>query len=367
MLNDLLKNISQNNPYGIQARGMGKFGLAPTTPTIDRMANWDAQDAVRRANEALQFYDIQEIPGVISPDNPYYDPLAGAVGQGRVPTNLYQSALGEQKRMGSSQAVADLVKQFQGMITPETPPHIQALINATEQYPDPLGETIDLIFKHFGDVHAAQQNQQRQETIYGLARELGLNETTAQLLFVPELSNIAIEEIKKQFPDQESQLKIQKLQAEIEKIKADTMLRQTESLAKIDGDDKFIKELRARYQSYLNELKTSGKPVNPLSEPEFAMEQGKEVYDRYNKILNPARGEAAGVSSGRVIQEVENITRQYGDDLYSSILGSINDQNVSDEAIMRLIEMYNENRGGLFKPKRTLEWFLERHRKEKRR
>src|SRR5690554_8063538 len=134
MLQELLKTISAANPYGIQARNMGKFGLVPTTQTIDRMADWDYRDAVRRANEALNFYDLPEIPGTFSLDNPFYTPMAGAVQkEGRVPANLFQRALTEQKGMASNQAVADYTKHHCGLLADETPLHMRAAMEAVMQ------------------------------------------------------------------------------------------------------------------------------------------------------------------------------------------------------------------------------------------
>ena len=240
MLDELLKTTNPNNPYAIQARNMGKFGVVPTTKGIERMANWDMQnrgmelqEAARRAYDALNFYNIQDIPGMITPDNPYYLPLTGAAGQGLVPINLFQSALTEQGNMRSNQAVADLVRRFQGMVTPETPQHIQAIINATAQNPDALKNLVDPIFEHFGDVHAAQQQalederlaaleRERRENIIRMLRGLGVSDDIAPLLFEPELKDIVISNIKSRFPDRESQLKIKKLEAEIKKIEADT-------------------------------------------------------------------------------------------------------------------------------------------------
>lgn len=345
---------------------MGRFGLVPTTRSIDKMVNWEfqnrgmeLQEAARRANDALNFYNIQDIPGMITPDNPYYSPLTGAVGQGLVPTNLFQSALEEQRNMGSNQAVADLVRQFQGMVTPETPQHIQAIINATAQNPNAFKGLVDPIFEHFGDVHAAQQQalederlaaaeRERRENVIRILRELGVSDDIATLLFEPELKDIVISHIKSQFPDRESQFKIKKLEAEIKKIEADTTYTKTRTeninKAEDNDDERFIKEFRARYQAYLNALKASNMPTMPMSEAEFAKEQGKEVYDRYNLLLNPARGEATGVPSGSSIQQAENLERQFGD-TRAAILGVMGDPNMPEETLEALISRYNKQHG----------------------
>lgn len=357
----MLKSIDPKNPYGIQAQNMGRYGLVPTTRSIDKMVNWEFQnrgmelkEAAQRANDALSFYNMPDIPDMITPDNPYYSPLTGAVGQGLVPTNLFQSALEEQRNMGRNQAVADLVRQFQGMVTPETPQHIQAIINATAQNPDALNHLVDPIFEHFGDVHAAQQQalederlaaaeRERRENVIRILRELGVSEDIAPLLFEPELKDIVISHIKSQFPDRESQLKIKKLETEIKKIEADIAYTKTrtENLNKAEDndDERFIKEFRARYQSY---LRTN--PIDPMSEEEFAKVQGKEVYDRYNQLLNPARGEATGVPSGSSIQQAENLERQYGG-TREAILSVINDPNMPEETLEVLMDKYNKQHG----------------------
>lgn len=349
----MLKSIDPKNPYGIQARNMGRFGLVPTTRSIDKMVNWEfqnrgmeLQEAARRAYDALNFYNMPDIPDMITPDNPYYLPLTGAVGQGLVPTNLFQSALEEQRNMGRNQAVADLVRQFQGMVTPETPQHIQAIINATAQNPDAFKHLVDPIFEHFGDVHAAQQLTLEKENVVNILRDLGVSDDIAPLLFVPELKDIVISHIKSRFPDRESQFKIKKLEAEIKKIEADIAYTKarTENLneankAEDDDDERFIKEFRARYQSY---LRTN--PINPMTEAEFAKELGKEVYDRYNQLLNPARGEATGVPSGRIIQQAEDLERQYGG-TREAILSVINDPNMPEETLEVLIDRYNKQHG----------------------
>lgn len=349
----MLKSIDPKNPYGIQARNMGRFGLVPTTRSIDKMVNWEfqnrgmeLQEAARRAYDALNFYNMPDIPDMITPDNPYYLPLTGAVGQGLVPTNLFQSALEEQRNMGRNQAVADLVRQFQGMVTPETPQHIQAIINATAQNPDTFKHLVDPIFEHFGDVHAAQQLTLEKENVVNILRDLGVSDDIAPLLFVPELKDIVISHIKSRFPDRESQFKIKKLEAEIKKIEADIAYTKarTENLneankAEDDDDERFIKEFRARYQSY---LRTN--PINPMTEAEFAKELGKEVYDRYNQLLNPARGEATGVPSGRIIQQAEDLERQYGG-TREAILSVINDPNMPEETLEVLIDRYNKQHG----------------------
>lgn len=349
----MLKSIDPKNPYGIQAQNMGRFGLVPTTRSIDKMVNWEfqnrgmeLQEAARRAYDALNFYNMPDIPDMITPDNPYYLPLTGAVGQGLVPTNLFQSALEEQRNMGRNQAVADLVRQFQGMVTPETPQHIQAIINATAQNPDTFKHLVDPIFEHFGDVHAAQQLTLAKENVVNILRDLGVSDDIAPLLFVPELKDIVINHIKSQFPDRESQFKIKKLEAEIKKIEADIAYTKarTENLneankAEDDDDERFIKEFRARYQSY---LRTN--PINPMTEAEFAKELGKEVYDRYNQLLNPARGEATGVPSGRIIQQAEDLERQYGG-TREAILSVINDPNMPEETLEVLIDRYNKQHG----------------------
>jgi hypothetical protein len=358
---DMLKSINPKNPYGIQAQNMGRFGLVPTTRSIDKMANWDIknreielQEAARRANDALNFYNIQDIPDMITPDNPYYLPLTGAVGQGLVPTNLFQSAFEEQRNMGSNQAVADLVRQFQGMVTPETPQHIQAAIGATAENPDALKGLVDPIFEHFGDVHAAQQQalederlaaaeRERRENVIRILRELGVSDDIAPLLFEPELKDIVINNIKSLFPDRESQLKIKKLETEIEKTEADIAYtkKRTENLNKAEDndDERFIKEFRARYQSY---LRTN--PIDPMSEEEFARVNGKEVYDRYNKLLNPARGESTGVPSGSSIQQAENLERQFGG-IREAILSVIYDPNIPEETLEVLMDKYNKQHG----------------------
>lgn len=349
----MLKSIDPKNPYGIQAQNMGRFGLVPTTRSIDKMVNWEfqnrgmeLQEAARRAYDALNFYNMPDIPDMITPDNPYYLPLTGAVGQGLVPTNLFQSALEEQRNMGRNQAVADLVRQFQGMVTPETPQHIQAIINATAQNPDAFKHLVDPIFEHFGDVHAAQQLTLEKENVVNILRDLGVSDDIAPLLFVPELKDIVISHIKSQYPDRESQFKIKKLETEIKKIEADIAYTKarTENLneankAEDDDDERFIKEFRARYQSY---LRTN--PINPMTEAEFAKELGKEVYDRYNQLLNPARGEATGVPSGRIIQQAEDLERQYGG-TREAILSVINDPNMPEETLEVLIDRYNKQHG----------------------
>lgn len=362
----MLKSIDPKNPYGIQAQNMGRFGLVPTTRSIDKMVNWEIQnrgmelqEAARRANDALNFYNMPDIPDMITPDNPYYSPLTGAVGQGLVPTNLFQSALEEQRNMGRNQAVADLVRQFQGMVTPETPQHIQAIINATAENPDALNHLVDPIFEHFGDVHAAQQQalederlaaaeRERRENVIRILRELGVSDNIAPLLFEPELKDlkdVVISHIKSKFPDRESQLKIKKLETEIKKIEADIAYTKTrtENLNKAEDEDnddeRFIKEFRARYQSY---LRTN--PIDPMTEEEFAKEQGKEVYDRYNQLLNPARGEATGVPSGRSIQQAEDLERQYGG-TREAILSVINDPNMPEETLEVLMDKYNKQHG----------------------
>lgn len=348
----MLKSIDPKNPYGIQAQNMGRFGLVPTTRSIDKMVNWELQnrwmelqEAARRANDALNFYNMPDIPDMITPDNPYYLPLTGAVGQGLVPTNLFQSALEEQRNMGRNQAVADLVRRFQGMVTPETPQHIQAIINATAENPDALNHLVDPIFEHFEDVHAAQQLTLEKENVVNILRDLGVSDDIAPLLFVPELKDIVISHIKSLYPDRESQFKIKKLEAEIKKIEADIAYtkKRTENLNKAEDEDnddeRFIKEFRARYQSY---LRTN--PIDPMSEAEFAKEQGKEVYDRYNRLLNPARGESTGVPSGSSIQQAEDLERQYGG-TREAILSVINDPNMPEETLEVLMDKYNKQHG----------------------
>ena len=43
-----------------------------------------------------------------------------------------------------------------------------------------------------------------------------------------------------------------------------------------------------------------------VSEPEFAASLGKEVYDRYNLAINPARGGVAGIPSERLYRAREH-------------------------------------------------------------
>lgn len=320
VLDELLKTINPNNPYAIQARNMGKFGVVPTTKGIESMANWDIknremelQEAARRANDALNFYNIQDIPDMITPDNPYYSPLTGAVGQGLVPTNLFQSALTEQGNMGRNQAVADLVRQFQGMVTPETPQHIQAIINATAQNPDALKNLVDPIFEHFGDVHAAQQQalgderlaaaeRERRENVIRTLRELGVSDDIATLLFEPELKDlkdIVISNIKSQFPDRESQLKIKKLEADIKKIEADTAYTQS------------------RTEGLTNETPDTGSVV-----PKNAQEQ-KSLYLTLRKMMDNA-DTMKSYLRGLVAYEPV-LTTLIGPDLYQSLYNEVID------------------------------------------
>jgi hypothetical protein len=320
VLDELLKTINPNNPYAIQARNMGKFGVVPTTKGIESMANWDIknremelQEAARRANDALNFYNIQDIPDMITPDNPYYSPLTGAVGQGLVPTNLFQSALTEQGNMGRNQAVADLVRQFQGMVTPETPQHIQAIINATAQNPDAFKRLVDPIFEHFGDVHAAQQQalederlaaaeRERRENVIRTLRELGVSDDIATLLFEPELKDlkdIVISNIKSQFPDRESQLKIKKLEADIKKIEADTAYTQS------------------RTEGLTNETPDTGSVV-----PKNAQEQ-KSLYLTLRKMMDNA-DTMKSYLRGLVAYEPV-LTTLIGPDLYQSLYNEVID------------------------------------------
>jgi hypothetical protein len=85
-------------------------------------------------------------------------------------------------------------------------------------------------------------------------------------------------------------------------------------------------------------------PTVPMSEAEFAKTQGKEVYDRYNKILNPTRGESTGVPSGSIIQQAENLERQFGD-TREAILGTLSDPKMSEEILETLMERYNKQHG----------------------
>ena len=363
---DLLETLDPNNPYGLQARRMSKFGLAPTTNTISRMSQWDMQnrgmnlqEAAQRAREALDFYDLPGgMPDIFTPDNPMTGPMAGALtSYGRVPANLYKSALTEQNKMGSNQAIADLVGQLQGIAPEGLPPQYGVIMDAISQNPETFSGMIDPVLNKFGEVDSERRGieaaTQREQTVRSIVNELGFNDLVSTMLLTPEFSDIAMQEIKKQFPDRESQLKIQKLEAEIEKIKADTdktkadtdyTQTRTVNITKVDDDAAFTKEFRARYQSYLNELRSSNMPTVPMSEAEFAKTQGKEVYDRYNKILNPTRGESTGVPSGSIIQQAENLERQFGD-TREAILGTLSDPKMSEEILETLMERYNKQHG----------------------
>ena len=363
---DLLETLDPNNPYGLQARRMSKFGLAPTTNTITRMSQWDMQnrgmnlqEAAQRAREALDFYDLPGgMPDIFTPDNLMTGPMAGALtSYGRVPANLYKSALTEQNKMGSNQAIADLVGQLQGIAPEGLPPQYGVIMDAISQNPETFSGMIDPVLNKFGEVDSERRGieaaTQREHTVRSIVNELGFNDLVSTMLLTPEFSDIAMQEIKKQFPDRESQLKIQKLEAEIEKIKADTdktkadtdyTQTRTVNITKVDDDAAFTKEFRARYQSYLNELRSSNMPTVPMSEAEFAKTQGKEVYDRYNKILNPTRGESTGVPSGSIIQQAENLERQFGD-TREAILGTLSDPKMSEEILETLMERYNKQHG----------------------
>jgi hypothetical protein len=363
---DLLETLDPNNPYGLQARRMSKFGLAPTTNTITRMSQWDMQnrgmnlqEAAQRAREALDFYDLPGgMPNIFTPDNPMTGPMAGALtSYGRVPANLYKSALTEQDRMKSSEAVSNLAQQLQGIAPEGLPPQYGVIMDAISQNPATFSGMIDLVLNKFGEVDSERRGieaaTQREQTVRSIVNELGFNDLVSTMLLTPEFSDIAMQEIKKQFPDRESQLKIQKLEAEIEKIKADTdktkadtdyTQTRTVNITKVDDDAAFTKEFRARYQSYLNELRSSNMPTVPMSEAEFAKTQGKEVYDRYNKILNPTRGESTGVPSGSIIQQAENLERQFGD-TREAILGTLSDPKMSEEILETLMERYNKQHG----------------------
>ena len=360
---NLQDKIDPQNPYRAYAESF-KWS-APTTKLIDKMSNWDMQnrgmnlqEAAQRAREALDFYDLPGgMPDIFTPDNPMTGPMAGALtSYGRVPANLYKSALTEQNKMGSNQAIADLVgtlRQLEGVR--DLPPHVGAALDVASQYPGEI--PIDPIMKSFGDVYQGQRQTEeadvREQTVRSIVNELGFNDLVSTMLLTPEFSDIAMQEIKKQFPDRESQLKIQKLEAEIEKIKADTdktkadtdyTQTRTVNITKVDDDAAFTKEFRARYQSYLNELRSSNMPTVPMSEAEFAKTQGKEVYDRYNKILNPTRGESTGVPSGSIIQQAENLERQFGD-TREAILGTLSDPKMSEEILETLMERYNKQHG----------------------
>lgn len=328
MLQELLKTISAANPYGIQARNMGKFGLVPTTQTIDRMADWDYRDAVRRANEALNFYDLPEIPGTFSLDNPFYTPMAGAVQkEGRVPANLFQRALTEQKGMTSNQAVADFVKRLSGLSTDETPPHMQAAIEAVMQNPEALAGMTDPIFQHFGDVHAAQKQAETDRQIWedasNLAQRLGMGEP-AQLFSNPATREIGLDVLRSMFSSGGA--------------------KGRGSLSVIEDDEKFLKEFRARYQSYIKWAQDHGMPS--MSEPEFAVSLGREVYDRYNLAINPARGGVAGIPGGAAIQQAENIKLQFGGNTEEALMNAIRNQNVSPDVLNALVDMYNRENPG---------------------
>lgn len=325
MLNDLLKTTNPNNPYAIQARNMGKFGVVPTTKGIESMANWDMQnrgmelqEAARRANDALNFYNMQDIPDMITPDNPYHSPLTGAVGQGLVPTNLFQSAFEEQRNMGSNQAISDFINKLSGMTTPETPPHIQAAIGATAENPDALKSLVDPIYEHFGDVHATQQQalederlaaaeRERQENVIKILRELGVRDDIAPLLFEPELKDIVISNIKSQFPDQESQLKIKKLETEIREKEA--------GIKKTEADTAYT---QSRTEGLTNATPDTGSVV-----PKNTQEQ-KSLYLNLRKMMDNA-DTMESYLRGLVAYEPV-LTTLIGPDLYQSLLGEVTDR-----------------------------------------
>mgnify|MGYP000859428048 FL=1 len=361
---NLQDKIDPQNPYRAYAESF-KWS-APTTKLIDKMSNWDMQnrgmnlqEAAQRAREALDFYDLPGgMPDIFTPDNLMTGPMAGALtSYGRVPANLYKSALTEQNKMGSNQAIADLVGQLQGIAPEGLPPQYGVIMDAISQNPETFSGMIDPVLNKFGEVDSERRGieaaTQREQTVRSIVNELGFNDLVSTMLLTPEFSDIAMQEIKKQFPDRESQLKIQKLEAEIEKIKADTdktkadtdyTQTRTVNITKVDDDAAFTKEFRARYQSYLNELRSSNMPTVPMSEAEFAKTQGKEVYDRYNKILNPTRGESTGVPSGSIIQQAENLERQFGD-TREAILGTLSDPKMSEEILETLMERYNKQHG----------------------
>ena len=361
---NLQDKIDPQNPYRAYAESF-KWS-APTTKLIDKMSNWDMQnrgmnlqEAAQRAREALDFYDLPGgMPDIFTPDNLMTGPMAGALtSYGRVPANLYKSALTEQNKMGSNQAIADLVGQLQGIAPEGLPPQYGVIMDAISQNPETFSGMIDPVLNKFGEVDSERRGieaaTQREHTVRSIVNELGFNDLVSTMLLTPEFSDIAMQEIKKQFPDRESQLKIQKLEAEIEKIKADTdktkadtdyTQTRTVNITKVDDDAAFTKEFRARYQSYLNELRSSNMPTVPMSEAEFAKTQGKEVYDRYNKILNPTRGESTGVPSGSIIQQAENLERQFGD-TREAILGTLSDPKMSEEILETLMERYNKQHG----------------------
>ena len=365
---NLQDKIDPQNPYRAYAESF-KWS-APTTKLIDKMSNWDMQnrgmnlqEAAQRAREALDFYDLPGgMPDIFTPDNPMTGPMAGALtSYGRVPANLYKSALTEQNKMGSNQAIADLVGQLQGIAPEGLPPQYGVIMDAISQNPETFSGMIDTVLNKFGEVDSERRGieaaTQREHTVRSIVNELGFNDLVSTMLLTPEFSDIAMQEIKKQFPDRESQLKIQKLEAEINKIEADTVRirKQTKGETVKAENNQFLNEIHKRYQQYVNHMRENNQLMNIKSEAEYVRtELGRETYDKYMRILSPDWGESQSGPAGTDIQQAQDILKYYDGDMEQAIVGSIRNGEIPYSILQALVDEYNEQNPQ--NPVSMLEW-----------
>jgi len=166
-----------------------------------------------------------------------------------------------------------------------------------------------------------------------------------------------MQEIKKQFPDRESQLKIQKLEAEINKIEADTVRirKQTKGETVKAENNQFLNEIHKRYQQYVNHMRENNQLMNIKSEAEYVRtELGRETYDKYMRILSPDWGESQSGPAGTDIQQAQDILKYYDGDMEQAIVGSIRNGEIPYSILQALVDEYNEQNPQ--NPVSMLEW-----------